>query len=56
VATSIAILSNATGMSLAVSIAVTAGGLELLLATALVVARVRLGAAPPASDMVLDAK
>jgi MFS transporter, SHS family, lactate transporter len=56
VATSIALLSQATGMSLAVSIALTAGGLELLLATALVVARFRLGAATPTSDMVLDAK
>ena len=58
----IALLSQSTGMSLGRSIAVTAGGLELLLATALIVARFKLGASAPAlsatapADMALDAK
>jgi MFS transporter, SHS family, lactate transporter len=61
VATSMAALSQATGMSLAVTIALTAGALELLLATALLVARFRLTVPAPAemaapTDMVLDAK
>ncbi|HWM88649.1 MAG TPA: MFS transporter [Kofleriaceae bacterium] len=58
-ATGIAMLSQATGMTLAVTIAVTAGALELLLATALIIARFKLGAAPaqPAEpSMALDAK
>ncbi len=61
-AMAIAALSESTGLTLGASIAVTAGGLELLLATALIVARFKLNAPAPAmsaaapADMALDAK
>jgi SHS family lactate transporter-like MFS transporter len=56
VATFMAALSQTTGMSLAVTLAVVVGALELLLATGLVIARFRLSAASPAPAMALDAE
>jgi SHS family lactate transporter-like MFS transporter len=57
VATFMAALSQSTGMSLALTVAVTVGALELLLATALIIARFRLSAPAPApASIALDAE